>query len=196
MVLFLYAAQATGQAALMEHPATAWWAPEAPSSWMLPELKAHEELPGVVAQYFDQCMAGARSRKPTQLRSVNLPSLSAHIDLLAGGGLCDRSHTHVTLKGKDRDGVHLTVPAKMYPPTLCRIFAAAFFDYAVDRLGHLETDGQVDIPAGIESFYVPLDPFFDFEMQHDCAKQSRPQLDDVNDDDLQLYRQLYPRVFA
>eukprot|EP00972_Heterocapsa_arctica_P064163 9468573-Heterocapsa_arctica.AAC.1 len=88
----------------MEHPAEPSWAPSAPSSWQLPEVILLIDELGGHKQYIDQCMCGAPHKKPTELLAVGLPSLPRRIAELAAGGICDKSHVHVTLAGTNDDG--------------------------------------------------------------------------------------------
>ena len=131
-VLFLFLASAHGFSAVMEHPARPWWRLDAPSSWLLPELRHLEALPGAQKVYLDQCTAGAPWRKPTTLFTVNLPELAAQIAGLPGGGRCCPAlgHVHVALDGRAEDGTYLTAPAKTYPPKMCEVIAVALHERA------------------------------------------------------------------
>lgn len=59
-----------GKAFVIENPER--WNPQAPTMWELEELRKVARLPGVSALHFDQCMVGARSRKPTTLLHYGL----------------------------------------------------------------------------------------------------------------------------
>ena len=168
MILFLYVAAAKGLAALMEHPAEPTWAPEAPSSWQLPEMRHAVARLGARAHYVDQCMTGAAYKKPSQLLSVGLDTLGDHIEGMAQGGVCNGLHDHVTLTGREEDGAYRTAAAKEYPPGLCKIMATAVLDAARRHLA-LVPAGAVEHEEEYARFYVPLDPYAEFVMQHDCA---------------------------
>ena len=152
----------------MEHPAEPSWAPWAPSSWQLPELQHLVARLGAREHYIDQCMAGAPHKKPTQLLAVGLSTLQQRIDEMAGGGVCDRSHTHAELVGLDEHGFYRTAAAKEYPPKLCEIMARAVLDAAEAHLSRVP-HGDPDYDEDLAHFYVPLDPYATFVRQHDCA---------------------------
>ena len=170
MMLFLYMAAASGLAALMEHPARPSWRPSAPSSWLLPEMIHLTTLPDVKMHYVDQCTMGTSYKKPTQLLSVNMPTLLHHIQGKAAGGRCNGLHKHTSLMGRTSTGEFNTAVAKQYPSLLCNILAHAVLDFAASHLSALAgCTGPEELEQDMRPFFVPLDPYFSFVMQHDCA---------------------------
>ena len=104
--------------------------PQAPSSWMVPELQYLAGLTSCKAVDVDQCMLGAPSKKPTTLLCLQVKRLQL---LLDAPTTCDRSHNHATtLRGLDENGLFRTAPAKQYPRGLCSILAKLALGQFVD----------------------------------------------------------------
>ena len=85
-IVFLYAALAHGVPAAMEHPEVPTHVPQAPSSWLLPELVHLEAQPGVQVATLHQCMWGAPARKATRFLCVAFPALAGAVEHHRGGG--------------------------------------------------------------------------------------------------------------
>ena len=79
--------------AIVEHPGEPTWVPEAPSIWRSSFVKHIKAQLGADCLDFDQCSAGADSRKPTCLLSVNLPQLRTAFRALPGLGFCTHGRT-------------------------------------------------------------------------------------------------------
>eukprot|EP00972_Heterocapsa_arctica_P058412 8617896-Heterocapsa_arctica.AAC.1 len=115
-------------------------------------------------------MCGAPHTNPTELLAVGLPSLPRRIRELAAGGICDRTHKHASLAGRHEDGTYRTAAAKEYPPGLCRIMVQAVLDAVQLHLALLpEGDGEAVADDDYSHFFMPLDPYATYVMQHDCA---------------------------
>ena len=64
-------------------------------------------------------------------------------------------------------GRYRTSDLKEYPSELSRFLALAFLDVFTDMIPDGVADN--DLPPEGSALYVPLDPFFEFVQQHDCA---------------------------
>ena len=163
---FLVAAVVTRTPALMEHPELPW-REESPSSWRLPEFQWIASLPPVRAVRIDQCMFGCRHLKPTRLLGAHLPSLSRLLVCWRNAGRCDHPGGHLAAVGLDGAGGYKTAGLKEYPSELCRFLAAVFLeDCPADVQDALPED---EVPELAQGFFIPLDPYAEFEQQHDCA---------------------------
>ena len=109
-----------------EHPAPAHWLPQAPSSWFLQEVSWLFDEGIADRNLVHQCMLGAKALKPTILAAVQLGQLKHNIQLLPNQGLCDKSHQHVKLKGRDAGGNFVTAPFKQYQSPLNFLLAKSF----------------------------------------------------------------------
>ena len=146
-------------AVIMEHPRCPTWVPEAPSSWLLPELAYIASLSAARVLDVDQCMFGAPSKKPTTLLCLN----ALHLEPFESAPLvcCHTSH-EVILTGKDEHGNFRTAPAKQYPGGLCGALAGVavgqFLGIArrnpppPPRLNEFEE-------SVLSKFYIPSDPY-------------------------------------
>lgn len=67
-------------AVIMEHPRRPHWMPQAPSSWLVPELQYLAGLTSCKAVDIDQCMLGAPSKKPTALLCLQVSRLQLLLD--------------------------------------------------------------------------------------------------------------------
>ena len=67
-------------AVIMEHPRQPHWLPQAPSSWLVPELRCLAGLPSFKAVDIEQCMLGAPSKKPTALLCLQVSRLQLLLD--------------------------------------------------------------------------------------------------------------------
>ena len=147
---------------IMEHPRKPSWMPQAPSSWLLPELEYFADLPNCEAHHVDQCMLGAPNKKPTTLLCLQVKCI--HI-LKQTPTTCDQQHQHATtLRGVDDNELFRTAPAKQYPRGMCSLLA---------KLAHgqflaacramppppplLEEFAQ----SVLAQFYIPTDPYLE-----------------------------------
>jgi hypothetical protein len=74
------------------------------------------------------------------------------------------------LAGRHEDGSYKTAAAKEYPPGLCQIMAISVLDAITVHLALLpEGDGGIVADDDYAHFFVPLDPYLTYVMQHDCA---------------------------
>ena len=177
-LLFLFLARTYGFVALMEHPAKAWWAPAAPSSWSLPEVQHLLTWGDVVLHTVDQCTLGAKSRKPTGLLAVNLPQLARRLADAAGGGRCLPAllHQHIPLCGRAPDGSWMTAQAKVYPAGMCQLLADSVLDWVEPKLLALQ-DAEVEEEADLCGLCVPVDWYDPAKWalyRHDCAAALLP----------------------
>ena len=149
-------------AVVMEHPRLPHWIPNAPSSWLLPELQCIASGPNARSVQVDQCMVGAPSMKPTTLLCLQVNRI-ALLDLQCLR--CDRQHVHQqVLRGLDEDGLFRTAPAKQYPRGLCSLLARL-------ALGQFLDSCSSNPPASplldefsesvLSKFYVPTDYYTD-----------------------------------
>eukprot|EP00959_Pyramimonas_sp_CCMP1952_P142818 2989891-Pyramimonas_sp.AAC.1 len=70
----------------MEHPAEAHWRPQAPSSWLLDEVRYILSSPGAEKVTVAQCLYGCEYEKPTTFLTIHLPSLGIKVREGPGGG--------------------------------------------------------------------------------------------------------------
>eukprot|EP00973_Karenia_brevis_P032678 4511095-Karenia_brevis.AAC.1 len=110
----------------MEHPA-----PRAhkPSSFHTPEIQKLLSYPQAELQEVDQCVFGARSRKPTALCCVCVPSFGRFRALSRSMLRCDHGHQHLCLRGCEVDNfyqklVFQTAAAKEYPMRMNRFLSS------------------------------------------------------------------------
>ena len=106
-----------GRVFVFEHPANA-------TSWDEPEVLAVAALPGVEITIVDQCMLGltSKSGKPMRKRTKIMSNCPVMRHRFASVGLCDRSHVHQIIEGKE-GGVRRSVWAQRYPAKMCRLLA-------------------------------------------------------------------------
>jgi len=160
-LILVVEAFASGAFAVVEHPGEPTWVPEAPSIWrssFIRHLKDHCQADMLD---FDQCTAGADSRKPTCLMSVHLPQLRVAFRALPGRGFCThgRKPHKATLKGLAEDGTWRTAPAKQYPSTMCRTISTAVTEYVIAKVRQDHTGDHCNLPKDTCNFYTPLDPY-------------------------------------
>jgi len=154
-------AYASGAFAIVEHPGEPTWVPEAPSIWRSSFVLHLRDHLGVGLLDFDQCSAGADSRKPTCLMSVNLPQLCSAFRALPGRGFCThgRQPHKATLKGLAADGTWRTAPAKQYPSDMCKTAGIAITGFVTDRVVQPAPGSLLELPADTSPFFIPLDPY-------------------------------------
>eukprot|EP00959_Pyramimonas_sp_CCMP1952_P410007 8592822-Pyramimonas_sp.AAC.1 len=73
----------------------------------------------------DQCTCGARSKKPTTMLCVSVPTFRDLVAQLPGGGKCPHISHPEELVGVRGNGDFRTAAAKQYPSQLCKIIAQA-----------------------------------------------------------------------
>ena len=121
--------------------------------------------------YLDQCCVGAESTKPAQLLSMNLSTMTANITTLAAGGVCKHASHSKVLRGKRENGQYRTAAAKVYPPKMCELLAKSMHDFLKLHFAQTNLTGHAQIQnIEFSQFYIPLDPYFEFQQQHDCAR--------------------------
>ena len=106
-------------------------------------------------------MCGAVSQKPTHLLHVH-SNVHHLVDALPNHGLCDRSHQHVSLIGRDADGGFLTGPSKQYPSDMNLLLATSAVDAALIASvepGPPDFEGFDD--TLLARFFVPLDSYLE-----------------------------------
>jgi len=110
---------------------------------------------------FDQCSAGAESKKPTCLMAVNLPQLRPVLRSLPGQGFCahGRKGHKAVLKGLAEDGTWRTAPAKQYPSGMCNAVSDAVLEFILSAVNHTMPGERQDLPPNVSPFYTPLDPY-------------------------------------
>lgn len=107
---------------VMEHPERSW-IPNAPSSWLLPELSWGRSLPNATAISLDQCMFEAPSQKPATLFCFDCDAMGLESRRAPNQGKCNhRSHATVLI-GRRPDGTFTTAPSKQYPGTMNKFLA-------------------------------------------------------------------------
>ena len=109
--------------AIMEHPAEPT-KEEAASIWRTALVRALMAFPQVQCVRFAQGLLGAKTPKPTNLLTVNLPRMLFH---LHQGRICKELPTSVAI-GRTETGVWRTTALKEYPPALCRCMAVALME--------------------------------------------------------------------
>ena len=148
----------------MAHPQEPAWAPEAPSCWKLPEVRALVRSGHVQRVFVGQCCCGAPWRKPTCLLAARVPELAAAASALPGGGRCTAAlgHAHAPWPGRNAgasaEGHCQAAPAKAYGGELCRVLAAAALQ-ASQRLlvAHRGVRPcERPLPAELEKLCVPV----------------------------------------
>ena len=158
---FAYAAQASGTAMVVEHPAYPSWIAERrpPCIWRLPLCQALLQQPGVDLHTVDQCMLGAAGRKPTSLLSVHVPDLGRLIGAAPFRCRCSGDHEHSSLQGKTDAMEGRAASHKQYPRGLSELLAGAIL--AQSRLrescGARFHDVWAAIDEEVASCYAALD---------------------------------------
>ena len=153
-------AHTSGAFAIVEHPGEPTWVPEAPSIWRSTFVKHLQTHLAADCVDFDQCSTGADSKKPTCLMAINLPTLRTTLRALPAQGFCNHGRkAHKALKGLAEDGTWRTAPAKQYPSGMCESISQPVIDFIQMNVAQAEPGSRHDLPAGISSFYTPLDPY-------------------------------------
>ncbi len=151
---------------VLEHPAEPRWDYAAPSSWQLPEVLNLQGLPGVVRLDIDQCMFGLDSRKPTSLLTCHCTRLTHSLASRPSHGRCTHGPMgHRPTVGLDPEGRFHTASMKEYPSGLTTWLAEG----VLEQWGGLLAPANPDMPAEVQDFYVPLEPYLDYEMARDFA---------------------------
>lgn len=109
--------------AIMEHPAEPAIETSA-SIWRTALVRALMAFPQVQCLRFAQGLLGAKTPKPTNLLTVNLPRMLFH---LHQGRICKELPTSTAI-GRTESGVWRTTALKEYPPALCRCMAVALIE--------------------------------------------------------------------
>ena len=120
----IYRLALRGGFAVLEHPAK----PEqedAASIWRLQITILLTHFPGVEVLRISQGHFGARTPKPTNLLSLNLPGLKVE---LTKHSVCDSLPRRAAI-GRQQDGSWATSQLKEYPPALCFALASCFFHH-------------------------------------------------------------------
>jgi len=135
--------------------------PEAPSIWRSTFVKHLQRNIDADLVDFDQCSAGAESKKPTCLMAVNLPQLRSALRSLPGQGFCahGRKGHKAVLKGLAEDGTWRTAPAKQYPSGMCNAVSDAVLAFVQNSVNHNSPGDRLDLPSNVSPFYTPLDPY-------------------------------------
>jgi len=135
--------------------------PEAPSIWRSSFVLHLRDHLNADMLDFDQCSAGADSRKPTCLMSVNLPQLRTAFRALPGRGFYThgRQPHKATLKGLAVDGTWRTAPAKQYPSDMCKTAGIAITGFVSDKVAQPAPGSLFELPADTSPFFIPLDPY-------------------------------------
>ena len=110
-----------GGFAVLEHPAEPEQA-DAASIWRLQITILLTHFPGVEVLRISQGHFGARTPKPTNLLSLNLPGLKEELNQHS---VCDNLPKRAAI-GRQQDGSWATSQLKEYPPALCFAFASCF----------------------------------------------------------------------
>ena len=136
----------------------------APSIWLLPIVQEILRHPAAQRIFIEQGMLGARSRKPTHLLTVSLPSIRNYVKRLRR--LPDKPW--IAFEAHDGVGHFKTVRAKEYPGRRCFavrdfVVSRSFVDKAIDG-GLRET---------VMLYYVPQGPYFETEVCEDRTPVQR-----------------------
>ena len=160
-LILVVEAYASGAFAIVEHPGEPTWVPEAPSIWRSSFVLHLRDHLGADLLDFDQCSAGADSRKPTCLMSVNLPQLRTSFRALPGRGFCihGRQPHQATLRGLAADGTWRTAPAKQYPSDMCKAAGIATTGFGTEKVAQPSPGSLLELPHDTAPFFVPLDPY-------------------------------------
>ena len=172
MVTMLYACAARGIPGVMEHPAPAHWQPRAASVFRTAEILRLRQHPHVELLTVDQCMFGQSARKPTCFLTVFMPALKTRLQDMENGGRCTHAHGHQTALGLDEHGQFKTTRLKAYPTALCAWLARGFEGYMQENTRPL-THEAPSLPADVERFFMPLDPYYAYQMGRDYATTRR-----------------------
>jgi len=113
-----------GGFAVLEHPAEPDKA-DAASIWRLQITILLTHFPGVEVLRISQGHFGARTPKPTNLLSLNLPGLKEELNQHS---VCDNLPKRAAI-GRQHDGSWATSQLKEYPPALCFALASCFFHH-------------------------------------------------------------------
>eukprot|EP00959_Pyramimonas_sp_CCMP1952_P352441 7384407-Pyramimonas_sp.AAC.1 len=88
------------------------------------------------------------------------------LNSIPGRGRCQHRGGHPAATGRS-GGQYRTASLKEYPSDLSRFLAMVVLDAVSPGLP--KGLSGYDIPEEALNFYVPLDPFYEFVQQHDCA---------------------------
>ena len=148
---------------IMEHPKRSW-IPNAPSSWLLPELTWVRDLPNALSIDIDQCMFEAPSQKPTTLLCLNCLHIRQAIRAAPNGAKCNHSSHASVLIGRKSDGPFATAPSKQYPGPMDSMLARVTYSHIRTQMvnlenGHSPCDLHNFVLFPLGAFYVPLDPY-------------------------------------
>ena len=116
-----------------------------------------------------QCMYGCSFEKPTTFLTIHLPSLGIKVREGPGGGRCNHPGRHRQALGRGAQGEFRTAALKEYPSELCRLLAKCMWEGVEARARIAPRSWEV--PQEALGFYIPLDPFCEFERKHDCARK-------------------------
>ena len=72
--------------------------------------------------------------------------------------------------GRHEDGSFRTTVLKTYPAALCEFMAMGFRDWWMANLKGEEHLEQGFVPDDVSRFFMPLDPFFNFQKGSDYAQ--------------------------
>ena len=86
-----------------EHPAFPQRMPKAASWWLLPVLMHLKEQPRARIRRAGQCMMGARTMKPSPLRTTHCEELQIVVGAASNTLRCDGPHKTTEVKGKSED---------------------------------------------------------------------------------------------
>ena len=149
-----------GVAAIMEHPAKAWWSPHLdrlPSVWDTWPARVLTTLPGCQLTHLNQDQYGQVSKKPTTLLSVHTSGLASALGRWAQPPPCARVATS---------------KLKIYPERMCRALAEAVVEAVtgvVERCGVETSNEHSSFDELVEQHKVSWDPYqAPSRHRHDC----------------------------
>ena len=128
-------------------------------------------LPAAEKVTLAQCGFGCAYAKPTTFLTIHAPTLGRRVRALPGRGACQHRGGHRSAIGRDGEGGFNTASLKTYPPLLCKLLAECLWcDF---QSWTPEGVCSHEVPQDAKGFYILLDPYFNFQMSHDCARHVR-----------------------
>ena len=129
----------SGGCAFIEHPGfPTWKARSRPGSiWAWKLTRWIAKLACTQITTVDQCLFGCTGKKPTTFMTIRLPMFRQLAMAHGHSGRCHHGVQHLALIGRDLSGQFRTQRAKVYPPKLNGVLAAAIASFLKETAGAL-----------------------------------------------------------
>ena len=114
--------------------------------------------------------------KPTTLLCVCADHITILLNEVPNGCRCNHYqgyHQKDELMGRNEDGTWKTAKAKTYPSDMCRLLARPLHPAVDQRWGKHPSSGERTLQEDYNDFFIPLDPYYDFQRSTDCMHHRR-----------------------